>query len=153
MKALENKIPPPIVMAMFALIIWLVRGFGPQIPIYGNLKIGISLALVAIALFIDIAAFFEFRKFKTTINPLSPEKASSIVTTGIFSKTRNPMYLGMLILLIAWAIFNGAMIGLAIVPLFWAYITRFQIIPEERALIEKFGQEYLDYLKRVKPWL
>lgn len=153
MNALENKIPPPIVTAIFALVIWLVRGLGPTIPIYGGLKTAIVAVLVAAALFIDISALLEFRKFKTTINPLSPEKASSIVTTGIFSKTRNPMYLGMLILLIAWAIFNGAIIGLAIIPLFWAYITRFQIIPEERVLIEKFGQEYLDYLKRVKPWL
>ena len=153
MKALENKIPPPIVMVGFALLIWLMRGLGPQIPIFGALKIVIVVALVALALFIDISAFWEFRKFKTTINPLAPEKASSIVTTGIFSKTRNPMYLGMLILLIGWAIFNGAIIGLFVLPLFWAYITRFQIMPEERALIGRFGQEYLDYLKKVKPWL
>lgn len=153
MNNLETKIPPPVVMAVFALAIWLLRGLGPQIPFDSNIKMMIAAILVVVALSIDLAALLEFRKLKTTINPLSPEKASSIVTTGIFNKTRNPMYLGMLILLIGWAIFNGAIIGLAITPLFWAYITRFQIMPEERALIAKFGQEYLDYLKKVKPWL
>lgn len=153
MKSLENKIPPPIVMAIFALLIWLLRGFGPIIPFYGTLKLLLVGALVLTAITIDISALLEFRKFKTTINPLSPQNTSNIVTSGIYSKTRNPMYLGMLIILIAWAIFVGSIIGLFIVPLFWAYITRFQIIPEERVLIEKFGQEYLDYLKRVKPWL
>lgn len=153
MKSLETKIPPPIIMAVFALTIWLLRGIGPAIPLYGAIKGACVAIFFGLAIVIDVLAILEFRKFKTTINPLSPDKANSIVKTGIFAHTRNPMYLGMLILLISWAIFNGAIIGLAIIPFFWLYITKFQIIPEERALIAKFGQEYLDYLKCVKPWL
>lgn len=105
------------------------------------------------ALALDIIAFWEFRKFKTTVNPINPDKASLIVASGIFSKTRNPMYLGMILLLSGWAILNTSLLGFLLVFGFWAFITRFQIIPEERALSAKFGQGYLDYLSKVRRWI
>lgn len=153
MNQLENKIPPPIVMAIFGLLIWLCRDFGPILPLENGLRYFLCGAFVAAALTLDISAFLEFKKFKTTINPLKPENASNIVQSGAFGKTRNPMYLGMVILLIGWSFFNGALVGYVLVFLFWAFINRFQIIPEERALSAKFGDEYLDYQTKVRRWI
>jgi|APTNR8051073442_1049403.scaffolds.fasta_scaffold14754_2 protein-S-isoprenylcysteine O-methyltransferase Ste14 len=153
MNFLETKIPPPIVTAIFGLLIWLCRDFGAAIDFGRPLRIASLIGFVVIALAIDISAFLEFRKFKTTINPLAPQNASNIVQSGVFSKTRNPMYLGMVLLLSGWAIWNTSLIGLFLVGGFALYIHFFQIKPEERALSAKFGQEYLDYLQKVRRWI
>lgn len=94
-----------------------------------------------------------FWRVRTTINPLDPGKASYLVTNGIFRMSRNPMYLSLLLLLVAYAIrLDSLTIWLG--PLiFAAYVTRFQILPEERALAEKFGEAYLDYKHRTRRWI
>ncbi|MEK7661535.1 MAG: isoprenylcysteine carboxylmethyltransferase family protein, partial [Pseudomonadota bacterium] len=131
----------------------LCRDFWVQLPLENMARYLVGGALMVAALALDIIAFWEFRKFKTTVNPINPDKASLIVASGIFSKTRNPMYLGMILLLSGWAILNTSLLGFLLVFGFWAFITRFQIIPEERALSAKFGQGYLDYLSKVRRWI
>lgn len=153
MNILETKIPPPIVMALFGLLIWLCRDFWVHLPFENGVRYLLGGALMASALALDIIAFLEFRKFKTTINPLRPQKATNIVTSGIYSKTRNPMYVGMMLLLSGWSILNTSLFGFLLIFGFWAFITRFQIIPEEHALSAKFGQEYLDYVAKVRRWI
>ena len=95
----------------------------------------------------------EFRRGKTTVNPMTPEAASTLVTAGVYRWTRNPMYLGFGVALVGWAVWlaNGA----AFVPLFLyvLYMNRFQIGPEERALEARFGAAFTDYRKRVRRWL
>ena len=95
----------------------------------------------------------EFRKHKTTLTPLHPEKAKFIVTTGIFNYSRNPMYLGLVLILLGISVRVNLVGGIVILPLFVLYLSYFQIIPEEKILEIKFGDEYLNYKSRVRRWL
>ena len=146
-------IPPPAVGLICALLIWYcstLQLFGePTFP-YQN---AIAISIVVVGLLIDIMALGLFRKFNTTVNPVSPSKSTSLVTNGIYAYTRNPMYLGMALLLCGWSVYLGEPAGLIIVMIFVFYITRFQIMPEEEILLEKFGVEYADYLSKVRRWI
>jgi protein-S-isoprenylcysteine O-methyltransferase Ste14 len=105
---------------------------------------GIAVALLGAA---------EFRKAKTTLNAFKPEASSSLVVTGIYRHSRNPMYLGVVCVLLAWAVYLAAPFALLGPVLFVLFITRFQIVPEERALSAKFGPEFTRYAREVRRWL
>ena len=105
---------------------------------------GVTIAAIAVA---------GFRKAQTTINPTTPEASSAIVSTGIYRVTRNPMYLGILVALIAWAVHLGNVVSAFIPIAFIVYMNRFQIAPEERALRKRFGEPYEAYLRSVRRWL
>jgi protein-S-isoprenylcysteine O-methyltransferase Ste14 len=98
-------------------------------------------------------AFRAFGRARTTINPVDIDAASTLVTDGIYRYTRNPMYLGLLALLAAWAVYLGVGWALLGPMIFVAFITRFQIMPEERVLQGKFGAAYADYRARVRRWV
>lgn len=113
----------------------------------------IAFPVGAIGLSLDAIALVHFLRSRTTINPLKPESASALVTGGIYRFTRNPMYLGLATLLLAWAIYLGNLAALAGLPLFILYMNRFQIASEERALEARFGAEYIAYRARVRRWV
>lgn len=108
--------------------------------------------LVFAAAFIGLG-ILHFRKANTTIHPLRPEKASSLVTTGIYRYTRNPMYLGLVIALLAWGIALANGMTFLIIPLFMWYLTEYQIKPEEDAMQKLFGDAFSEYKKKVRRWL
>ena len=148
---MNNKIPPPIVTFICGIAIYLSKTFFNQFFNYNNNTI--SLFLLILGLLVFISAVKSFRKHKTTVNPLEPRKASSLVTTGIFKFSRNPMYLGMLMILLSIS-FRFDLIGGIIISLFfYFFITKFQIIPEEVAMNELFGNEFVDYEKKTKRWI
>ena len=95
----------------------------------------------------------SFRRARTTVNPLKPETSAALVSTGVYSFTRNPMYLGMALALFAWAVYLSSVWSLLGPVLFALYITRFQIVPEERVLDGLFGASFAAYKKRVRRWL
>jgi protein-S-isoprenylcysteine O-methyltransferase Ste14 len=107
----------------------------------------------AIAVAIAVAALLRFRQSRTTVNPMDPSKASHLVTDGVFRLSRNPMYLALLLLLIGWAIWLGTTSPWLVPPLFVIVITVGQIIPEERALTQLFGEQYLAYRGTVSRWI
>ncbi len=153
MSWLENRIPPPVVGILVALGMWLLARWCPIARFSLPSPWLVCLAVASVGGIVSTAGAREFRRVKTTVNPLHPERASSIVTTGIFRYTRNPMYVGIaLVLLGLFLAFGGfsAAIGL---PAFVWYITRFQITPEERILETKFGSEYSAYRASVRRWL
>jgi len=113
----------------------------------------IAAAFFIVALIVGLPAVFGFHRAKTTVNPLKPEASTALVTGGIYRWTRNPMYLAMLLLLLAWACIVSNWAALAILPLFVAYLNRFQIGPEERALQARFGAEFESYRRKVRRWL
>lgn len=113
--------------------------------------VAIVVALVGIG--VAVAGVLEFKRAKTTVNPLVPNKATSVVTSGIFRLTRNPMYLGLAATLLGVTIWWLSIVGVAVVVAFCLYLTRFQIQPEERALRAQFGQEFTEYMARVRRWL
>jgi len=113
----------------------------------------IAQLLLALSVFVGLAAILNFRKHKTTVNPTKPEASSSVVTSGIYRFSRNPMYLAMLLALISLAYFLQHLASLPVILIFIAYMTRFQIIPEEKMLTRLFGQQYIDYQMKVRRWL
>ncbi|MFK5912883.1 MAG: isoprenylcysteine carboxylmethyltransferase family protein [Woeseiaceae bacterium] len=153
MKALETKIPPPIIALAFATLIWWMASYLPKIEIEFMPKVVIVSLLMAIGAFFDFSGLLKFFKAKTTINPMKPHASSALVNTGIYKITRNPMYVGLVFILSGWCIYlncPAAMIGVAG---FIFYIHAFQILPEERILITLFGEEYIEYQSRVRRWL
>jgi len=152
------KIPPPLVALICILLMGLITlptGFASfEFRSVGLPVLDIaSAALLIIGLGINITAFLAFRSAETTINPLKPETAGRLVNTGLYRFTRNPMYLGMLIVLIAWGIWLANWISFFGPVLFIAFITQFQIMPEEQALEKLFPDEYPKFKKSVRQWL
>jgi protein-S-isoprenylcysteine O-methyltransferase Ste14 len=151
--ALELKIPPPAVALALALLMWLTAGVAVSAQVSGGAHVAAALALLCIGQGISIAGMVAFRRAKTTVNPIKADKASSLVTQGVYRFTRNPMYLGLLLTLLAWAVYlRSPMAALWVIP-YVLYINRFQIAPEERILLSLFGQAYTAYAARVRRWI
>lgn len=149
---MELKIPPLVWLLLTAALMWLAARTDIPVP---TLPPAPRLALLALAAgtATQTAGIWAFYRARTTVNPHHPDRTAAIVDNGIFSRTRNPMYLGMVFQLAAWALWLGhpaAWLGL---PLFITCLTLWQIRPEERILTQKFGQPYLDYRRRVRRWL
>ncbi|MCE2595728.1 isoprenylcysteine carboxylmethyltransferase family protein [Motilimonas cestriensis] len=106
-----------------------------------------------IGLIFGLAGVQLFRRSDTTVNPMHPEQATKLVTTGVYQYSRNPMYLGLLACLLTWAFYLQTLSGFFAVPLFVLYMNQFQIKPEEMALTRLFGDEFTQYCQRVRRWL
>ena len=155
---LETKIPPPVVMISCALAAWLTQQLMPLALINIEQQEPASTTLLAAVIFmlgvsIDLVSLKRFFNAKTTINPLKPQQASKLVTSGVYRFTRNPMYVGLMLWLVALAVYFNNPLCLIWVVAFIAYINRFQIQPEEKFLRESFGEEYLAYLQTTPRWL
>jgi len=153
MSWLNHRIPPPVVGLIIAAGMWGVSSLGPSFTLPAPAGDGVIALFLAAGLAFDVLGILAFRNASTTINPLRPERASTLVTGGIYQVTRNPMYVGVAFLLLAWAVHLSALLPFAGPAVFVLYITRFQIIPEERVLRQAFGQDYADYCARVRRWL
>jgi protein-S-isoprenylcysteine O-methyltransferase Ste14 len=153
MRGLELKIPPPAVAVSIAAMMWGVAQIAPSLEVPYLIRMVSAVALALIAFAIDIAGLLSFRRARTTVNPMKPETSSSLVTAGIYTMTRNPMYLGLACMLIAWAVYLSNVWTLCGPAGFVLYINRFQIEPEERALAAKFGATYAAYQSAVRRWL
>jgi protein-S-isoprenylcysteine O-methyltransferase Ste14 len=153
MKTLENRIPPPFIALATALAMWAVAQTAPALTIDSMLRLGIALVIAILAGVFAISGFRAFARAKTTVNPVKIEEASALVTTGIYQYTRNPMYVGLAALLLAWAVYLAVPWAFLGPVAFVLFITRFQIMPEERVLKTKFGPAYTAYQKQVRRWL
>jgi|SRR5690625_5299666 len=156
MQRLELLLPPPLIALVFALLMWFTAWLFPFLNVqwlnqtYLGFWIG-ALCFVIGAIF-GLFAIFSFRKQNTTVNPKQPTATKTLVCHGVYAFSRNPMYLGAVFILLGWAIFLGNLITLLWVWLFKIYITRFQIMPEERILSEKFPTEFQQYQEKVRRW-
>ncbi len=153
MAALDLKIPPPVVGLAVAGLVYGIARLVPEAGFDHPLRPWVALVIAVTGLAIDLSALNAFFRHRTTANPLSPQRSSSVVTSGIYRFSRNPMYLGMLLLLTAWAVWRGNGAAFLALPLFVLYITVFQIKPEEQILRAKFGAPYEAYLRRVRRWI
>lgn len=151
--ALELKVPPVALLLAAALAMWLAPSAGPDFGLPPMARTTLASALVAGGICLSLTGVASFLHAHTTVNPTKPGSASSLVTTGIYRFTRNPMYLGLLLILLGWAVFLSNALAFAVVPLFVLYMNRFQIVPEERALSALFGTEFEAYVTRVRRWL
>ena len=148
---MQNKIPPPIVTLFFGLCIYFSRDYFFSYE-YKFLDI-LSYTFFLIGLWILISAVNSFKKQSTTVNPIKIENASSLVTSGVFEYSRNPMYLGMALILLGLAFMFNVIGGTLFTILFTIFITKFQIKPEEEVIERLFGEDFLKYKKNVRMWL
>jgi len=153
MKASQLNIPPPIITILCAACMWLIAKLTPN---YSHEYPFCKSAAFIISIFggiISVLAMYSFFLAKTTINSVKLNTTSSIVVSGIYSYTRNPMYLGLLLVLFGWFLFLSNIFAAIVIPLFILFMNYFQISPEEKALELKFGQAFVLYKSKVRRWL
>lgn len=147
------KIPPVITVLLLGSMMWTTTRVFPDwrmvLPAGQIFAAGLALTGVVIA----VAGVISFRRAKTTVNPLQPSAASTLVIAGIYRFTRNPMYLGMLLVLLGWAVFLGNPLALIFPVAYIPLMNCLQIIPEEKALSAKFGSAFTKYQSQVRRWL
>ena len=148
---MKTKIPPPIIALIMITIIYL-SSFIIE-PVTFDYQLLISILVTVIGLACAISSFRLFAKHKTTISPFTPSETTALVTDGMYRYSRNPMYLALVLLTIAVTIFFGAWLGVVIVVIFIYTLNFLQIIPEEEALLDIFGEEYVEYQKKVRRWI
>lgn len=153
MHALDHKVPPPVVGALVAAGMWGVAALGPQFSMPDAARVAAVAILAAAGIAFDLMGLVAFRASRTSINPLKPARASVLVTGGVYRITRNPMYVGMALLLLAWAVHLSSLLPFTGLVVYLVYIKRFQIQPEERVLAGLFGERYAAYAARVRRWL
>lgn len=150
---MKLKIPPAILTLIFGSAMW----FSYQYIAIDLLEIDSSpwfaLALLSIGGLFGLLGLIQFYNNSTSIDPHKPDKASHLVTDGIYSISRNPMYVALVLFLASWGFYLGNLLMLLLLPLFVGYMNRYQIIPEEEVMTEKFGDEYLNYKSEVRRWL
>jgi protein-S-isoprenylcysteine O-methyltransferase Ste14 len=147
---LKTKIPPPLITLICILIIYF---FEKEFIFFEDWNIYISGFFLLWGLIIIAFAVFKFAKTKTTVDPTKPSKTSSLVISGIYRTTRNPMYLGMLFLIISFTFYKLSLVGAIVIPSFIFYINKYQIEPEEYEMRKKFGENFEDYCKKVDRWI
>jgi protein-S-isoprenylcysteine O-methyltransferase Ste14 len=153
MNSLELRVPPLAVLLVAGVLMGLIALSTPPMAWPNAVRFGIATAVASAGILIAVSGLLAFRRARTTASPLRPDKASSLVASGIYRYTRNPMYLGMLLVLVGWAVYLARPWALAVLPAFVIYMNRFQIGPEERVLDGIFGAEFAAYRRRVRRWL
>ncbi len=151
---IRKRLRLPISLVMLLAFTMLILGFldlGPTLPI--PFRPWITLAVFVTGLTVIGMGGYSFRRVNTTISPVNPEQATQLVTSGIYRFSRNPMYVGFLLWLLACAVATGAMINTLLLPLFIVLVNRLYIRPEEQALQRLFGIEFENYKRRVRRWL
>jgi protein-S-isoprenylcysteine O-methyltransferase Ste14 len=149
MQGLEARVPPPILATLFAVAMWQAARVLTPVPVPVQLRYVLTAVFGLFGVTVAALGILAFRRAKTTINPVNPGDASTVVTSGIYRITRNPMYVGLAAALITLAVWLSVPWLLLGPVAFIFFITRFQIIPEERAMSLKFGPEYDQYRRRV----
>ena len=145
------KIPPPLIVLVLIVSIYFSSKKIDQINIPLQLEISIFILSAGILIFVN--PVLQFIKSKTTVNPIQFEEVNKLVTSGIFKYSRNPMYLGMLMIVLSTSIFYLNIYSILTPLLFILCVNKFQIKREEEFLIEKFGDEYLSYKKKTRRWI
>ncbi|MFT6723666.1 MAG: protein-S-isoprenylcysteine O-methyltransferase Ste14 [Arenicella sp.] len=156
MRKLENLIPPPAVLLITLLLTSGISGVdNHRILRLDTWPLNLLFAglLVIVGVGIAVLAIKQFQQAQTTVNPLRPASASRLVTSGVFKLSRNPMYLGMVLVVLSSVVFYGSAWCLLAVAAFIAFISRFQIVPEERAMKALFGDQFDSYKLRTRRWV
>jgi protein-S-isoprenylcysteine O-methyltransferase Ste14 len=150
---LAPSIPPLVVALLAGLGAWLAAQAVPALRLDSDSLPVIAAAVGLLGVGCSLLGVVSFRRARTTVNPLNPGAATALVVSGVYRFTRNPMYLGFLLVLLGEVIWLGSLLALAAAPAFVIYLNRCQIAPEEYALRERFGAEFNAYTARVPRWL
>lgn len=150
---MKNKIPPPLWFILTGALMWLVDGQTPGFKFAFPYLVESRNIVVLTGVAFVLIAIIQFAKLKTTISPLDPSISTSLSTGGVYRITRNPMYLGLAIILLGWGIHLGNPVNLLCIAAFMFVITKWQIKSEEKALRDLFGEEYEAYCRKVRRWI
>jgi protein-S-isoprenylcysteine O-methyltransferase Ste14 len=150
---LDLKVPPDIVALLVAALMWLVSLGTPSLTLPAALRVLAAGVFFVGGAVLIVAARVELARARTTFSPVAPERARRVVTTGVYRFSRNPMYLGTLLSLVAFGVLLANPLAVLVSALFAGYINRFQIVPEERILQRRFGSTYDQYLSAVRRWI
>ena len=153
MKYFELKIPPLLLAILFAIAMFFAAGYLPTVSMSDTLSLGLALLSLLLGMVFCIAGVAEFKRHQTTVDPRFPEKVSSLVSGGIYKFSRNPMYVGFALFLLALVFLLNSPVLVIGVFGFVLYMNRFQIVPEELMLKKLFGDQYQRYQERVRRWL
>lgn len=153
MNSLELKVPPVAQVIIIAIVMYSISKTMPSLQFSFNGSTLIAVGLIVLGLCIGMMGIAQFRKAQTTPNPQALDRVSSLVTSGIYQYSRNPMYLGLVLALFGWGFYLSHVLPFVLVPVFMLYMTRFQIQPEERMMARKFGNDYQAYLAQVRRWI
>ena len=153
MQFLELRIPPVLQLILIAVAMWALKQAFPALeaPIPGS--IGFTAGFVGAGSIVALLGVIEFRKARTTVDPRFPERTERMVVSGVYRISRNPMYLGFVLILLGWACCLANSLSFLLIPVFVYYIDRFQIQPEERCMLSRFGDEFKAYAARVRRWI
>ena len=153
MNALALKVPPVAQVIITAAAMYGVSKMVPALTFSLNGSTALAVGLGVMGMSLGVMGVTQFRKAQTTPNPQALEKVSSLVTSGIYQYSRNPMYLGLVLILLGWAFYLSHFLAFVLLPVFILYMTRFQIQPEEQMMARKFGKTYQAYLNKVRRWI
>lgn len=153
MNAIELKIPPAAQFLVAMAGMWLLAKYVPALAVEIPGRKVFVVLLFCLGGIVAVPAIVAFRSAGTTVDPRRPDKASRLVVRGVYRYSRNPMYLGLLCLLGAWAIYLSNLLTFAVLPLFVLAMNRLQIRPEEAAMAAQFGDEYRAYKDSVRRWI
>ena len=147
------KIPPAVQLFISALLMLIISIYAANFRFIFNFNNELALFCLIIGGTIIVFGIAAFRKAETTVTPLYPDKASSLVNMGIYQYTRNPMYFGLLLILFSIGFYLQNLASMFVLPIYVWFISKYQIIPEEEALHKLFGQDYINYQDRVRRWI
>ena len=146
-------VPPPIIGLVVGLTMWILAKSAVGYSVYFTGQAWAASLIAGTGIAIDLVSIGAFFRHKTTVNPLTPSKTNTLVVEGLYRFSRNPMYLGMLMMLTGWALWLGNPLNVIFLALFVWMLNEVQIKPEERALRDKFGEDYDAYCRRVRRWI
>lgn len=153
MNFLKLKIPPVALTLITGILMWAISVLFSDTRFTLSSNIIIAVAVFCIGVIFALLGVLEFKKAETTVDPRVPHKTSSLVASGVYKLSRNPMYIGFLFMLLAWAFYLSQILVFLFLPLFVIYMNWFQIIPEEHFMLQKLGEEYTSYRRKVRRWI
>jgi len=132
---------------------WYLELHAPYFALAFSFHLFIPALIVLLGFLLILISSITFYKYRTTLNPLKPELASKLVKTGLYRYSRNPIYIGLTLILLGWGTYLNNLASMLGVFLFVLYLDRFQIVPEEKFLAQKFGVEFEKYQQKVGRWI
>ncbi|MDO6535435.1 methyltransferase family protein [Alteromonas stellipolaris] len=150
---LEQKIPPVVVFFIVVILMWVTTKVAGFLSVYHPFKIQSLILCVLLGVGFALLGVTSFKKHKTSVNPIKTDRVVSLVTSGVYQYSRNPMYVGMLLCLVGIGLYTSNPLNILFIVLFVWYMNKYQITPEEAFLTDKFGASYIEYMKTVRRWL
>lgn len=153
MQQLELRIPPLLLVLIVVAAMAVLAKYWPALHFGLPFSFAIAASFILLGILVALLGVLAFRRANTTVDPRYPDKSATLVSSGIYRYSRNPMYLGFLLVLLGVACYLSNLLAFILLPLFVLYMNKFQIVPEERWMQQKFAAQFTRYQAKVRRWL